>query len=245
VEREEAVVLPDFGHRAAAVAVHIFTASGIVCALMAMLAAIQGIWTGVFAWLGLALFIDGVDGTLARAVDIRRRLPRFSGEQLDLVIDYVTYVFIPAVVLHLAGLLPAGWGIVLSAMILLSSLYHFSDTASKTDDHCFVGFPAIWNIVAFYLFAFALPPWVCACVILLCVGLTFIPMRWVHPLRVEKLRAVTVGMMLAWSLAAFAVLWNGFAGSIWWRVILGAVAAYGIALSVLWPWADQASREKA
>jgi phosphatidylcholine synthase len=229
-------VLPDSWQRLAAAAVHIFTASGIVCAFFAMLAAVNSSWAAMFAWLGMALFIDGVDGTFARAVDVKRRLPRFSGEQLDLVIDYVTYVFIPAMALHLAGLLPGVWGMGLAALILLSSLYHFSDTASKTDDHCFVGFPAIWNGVAFYLFAFSAPPWVCAVVVLACVALTFVPMRWVHPLRVEKLRTLTTAMMVVWAVAAFAVLWSGFAANnVWPLVALAIVAAYGIGLSVLSP----------
>ena len=112
-------------------------------------------WELVFAWLGVALLIDGIDGTLgARMAKVGTRLPRFSGERLDLVIDYVTYVFIPALALLLAGYLPGCLGWLLASLILLSSLFHFCDTESKTDDYSFVGFPAIWNIVAFYVFAF-------------------------------------------------------------------------------------------
>jgi phosphatidylcholine synthase len=235
---------PDLGHRLAAAGVHVFTASGIVCAMFAMLAVIERSWPAMFGWLGAALIIDGLDGTFARMFDVKRRLPRFSGEQLDLVVDYVTYVFIPAVALHRAGLLPGIAGLGLVALILLSSLYHFSDTSSKAEDHCFVGFPAIWNVVAFYFFSFALPIWSCVLIVLLCAGLTFVPMRWVHPLRVEKLRPLTIVMMGCWCLAAGAVVWNGLSIAWWSGAALVLVAVYGVALSVVWPWADTARRQK-
>ena len=212
--------------------------------MFAMLAAIERSWPAMFAWLGIAFVIDGIDGTFARMLDVKRRLPRFSGEQLDLVIDYVTYVLIPAIALHLAGLLPGNSGLVLVATILLSSLYHFSDTASKTEDHCFVGFPAIWNIVAFYLFAFSPPSWLCALVVVVCAALTFVPMRWVHPLRVERLWLLTIAMMAAWSVAAGAVIWSGFASGGWPLAVLIVVAAYGVTLSVIWPWAETAGNGK-
>lgn len=104
-------MLPGSGQRAAAAAVHLFTASGIVCAMYAMLAAIERSWPAMFVWLGIAFVIDGIDGAFARKFDVKRQLPRFSGEQLDLVIDYVTYVFIPAIALHRSGLLPGDLGI--------------------------------------------------------------------------------------------------------------------------------------
>ena len=155
--------------------VHLFTAMGIVCGLMAILAVFAGAWVAVFGWLGLALVIDGVDGTFARMAKVKQHLPRFSGDRLDLVIDYVTYVFVPVVAMLQAGFLQGGAGLVLASMVLLSSLFHFSDTESKADDYSFVGFPAIWNAVAFYVFALDLPQWATAAVVLVCVGLTFVP----------------------------------------------------------------------
>src|SRR5262249_58885154 len=147
----------------------------------------RGGWAALILWLGLALLIDGIDGTFARLVDVHRRLPRFSGERLDLVVDYVTYVFVPTLALLQAGFLSGGSGIVLASMVLLSSLFHFSDTQSKAEDHSFVGFPAIWNLVAFYIFAFALSPLGTALLVLACVALTFVPLKWVHPLRTHRL----------------------------------------------------------
>src|SRR6476469_7551524 len=190
--------------------VHLFTALGVVCALLATRAAIAGAWEEVFAWLGLALIIDGIDGTFARMANVTVRLPRFSGERLDLVVDYVTYVFVPALTLLHAGFLQGPFGVLLASLILLSSLFHFSDTDSKTEDYCFVGFPAIWNIVAFYVFAFAMPIWLAALLVLACAVLTFVPMRWAHPLRTPMLWPVTLGLTVVWILAAGVTIWTGF-----------------------------------
>src|SRR5262245_8940169 len=161
----------------AAALVHIFTALGAVCALLATLAVVSGAWEAAFAWLGLAMAIDGIDGTLARKAKVERWLPRFSGERLDLVVDYLTYVLVPALALVQAQFLPGTWGVMLASLILLSSLFHFCDMGSKAPDHSFVGFPAIWNVVAFYVFAFALPDAATAALILACVALTFVPLK--------------------------------------------------------------------
>jgi phosphatidylcholine synthase len=213
--------------------VHVFTALGAVCALLATRAAISGSWETMFAWLGLALVIDGIDGTFARMADVSGRLPRFSGDRLDLVIDYVTYVFVPALALLQAGYLGGdGLGVALASLILLSSLFHFSDTETKTDDHCFVGFPAIWNIVAFYVFAFAMPIWLAALLVLACAVLTFVPMRWAHPLRTPMLWPVTLGLTVVWILAAGVTIWTGFPAGPYSKSILLIAAAYGVGLAL-------------
>ena len=218
--------------------VHVFTASGIVCALAATVALYQGAYVVMFAWLAVAFVIDGVDGALARAVDVKGRLPRFSGEQLDLVIDYITYVFIPALALLHAEYLSGWTGIALASLILMSSLFHFSDTASKTEDHCFVGFPAIWNIVAFYIFALAPPAWLASLVVLALSGLTFVPMRWLHPLRVRRLRGLNITLLAVWLLAAGWILWQGFPAGPWPSLILAAVAIYATGQTLAMPWRD-------
>ena len=156
--------------------------------LFATLALIGGAPERMFLWLGAALLIDGLDGPLARRLTVGRRLPRFSGERLDLVIDYLTYVFIPALALWQAGVLAGALGLALVAGILVSSLFHFADLESKAEDNSFVGFPAIWNLVAFYLFAFDAGPAAAALVAGAGIVLTFVPWRWVHPLRVRAWR---------------------------------------------------------
>lgn len=218
----------------AAIAVHALTALGSVLALLAALAVAAQQWEMVFVWLGLALFVDGIDGPFARAVDVKRRLPRFSGEILDLVIDYLTYVFVPVLVLLAAGRLPDGFlAIGLAAAILLSSLFHFSDTASKSDDLAFVGFPAIWNVVVFYVLALDLARTTTAVVIVVAVALTFVPLHWVHPLRVVVLRPLTMVATMVWAVAAAVTLWFGFPAPPLVQLLLCSIAVYGILLS-LW-----------
>lgn len=213
--------------------VHTFTASGAVCALLALRAGVEARWEALFAWLGIALIIDGIDGTFARMANVTVNLPRFSGERLDLVVDYLTYVVVPAVALWLAGLLPGSAGWLLPSLILLSSLFHFSDTESKAEDYAFVGFPAIWNIVAFYIFAFAPPVWATTLIVLLCVVLTFLPWKWVHPLRTRRLRPVTLAVCGIWGLAAAWALWVGFpaTGPAW--AILLLCALYALVLTAI------------
>ena len=213
-----------------AAAVHCFTALGAVCALIALRAALAADWEEVFIWLGIALLIDGLDGTLARLTHITTVLPRFSGERLDLIVDYLTYVFVPAVALLQGGFLAGELGSVLAALILLSSLFHFSDTESKTADFCFIGFPALWNVVAFYAFALDLPHWLAVALVIACLVLTFVPWKWAHPLRTPLLRPVTVLVLLAGGCAAGLTLWHGFPASNLLKAILILAAVYVMGL---------------
>jgi phosphatidylcholine synthase len=217
----------------AAALVHVFTALGAVCAILATLCAISGAWEAMFAWLGVAFLIDGIDGTLARRAKVLDWLPRFSGERLDLVIDYLTYVFVPTLALVQAGFLPGAWGLALAAAMLLSSLFHFADTESKAADHSFIGFPAVWNIVAFHVFAFGMAPWAASALVLACVALTFVPLKWVHPMRTPRLKPVTIAASSAWGLAAVWVLWSGFPAGPWTGGVLLVAAAYGIGLTAM------------
>ncbi len=221
--------------------VHIFTSLGAVCGLLAAHAVVTMDAEGVFFWLIIALVIDGIDGTFARAVNVAGRLPRFSGERLDLVVDYVTYVFVPVLALvawrHLDGAL----GLVLAAGILLSSLFHFSDVESKSKDKCFIGFPAVWNIVAFYIFALDPPQWLTVLAVTITIAATFIPMPWVHPLRVEALKGVTLAVTAAASVAGVMSIWNGFPAPLLAQAVLVPAALYYITLAVMW-WRRDAAK---
>jgi phosphatidylcholine synthase len=212
--------------------VHVFTGLGIVCALFATYALLDRRWELAFGWLGIALLIDGIDGTFARLADVETRLPRFSGERLDLVIDYVTYVFIPTLALLLAGYLTGWFGLLLASLILLSSLFHFSDTQSKAEDYCFVGFPAIWNVVAFYVFAFHMSAGTAAAVILICVAVTFVPIRCAHPMRTPALWSITLAATLLWAGAALLVLWQGFPANSVQQAVLAGAAIYAVGLTL-------------
>jgi phosphatidylcholine synthase len=215
----------------AAALVHVFTALGAVCALLATEAVVAGAWEAAFGWLGVAAAIDGIDGTFARRLKVKEHLPRFSGDRLDLIVDYLTYVFVPALALMHAGYLRGPAGIGLAALILLASLFHFSDMESKAADHSFVGFPAVWNLVAFYVFAFDLPQTATAVLVLACCAFTFVPLKWVHPMRTARLRRVTIAATTVWIVAAIAVLVAGFPAGRWTGAALLLVAGYAIGLT--------------
>ncbi len=218
-----------------AASVHLLTALGAVAALFAVLAILDHHAERMFFWLGIALVIDGIDGIFARAVKVSERLPRFSGERLDLVVDYLTYVFVPVLALLTWHYLDGTSGLVISALILLSSLYHFADTESKSTDNAFVGFPAIWNIVAFYVFALALSPAFTALVCMIGVLAAFLPLPWVHPFRVVAFKPVTLTATAAFAASSILTVRGGFPASGIQQALLLAVALYGIGLSVyLW-----------
>lgn len=219
-----------------AASVHVLTALGVVCALFAMQCMLARAHEQAFGWLGLALVIDGIDGYFARRYDVKRVLPRMSGETLDLCVDYVTYVFVPALMLMTGGYLSGAWGMALASLICVTSLFHFSDTASKTADHHFVGFPAIWNIVAFYVFALKPPTWLTSVLVVACAALTFVPWRWVHPMRVTEFRVLTLVLTVAWAAAAITAVVSGFPASPVTSAILGGVGLYGVGLSLYFSW---------
>jgi phosphatidylcholine synthase len=213
-----------------AVAVHAFTALGGAFGLLALISASRDHWQGAFAWLGAALIVDGADGPLARRFQVAKVLPRFSGEDLDKVIDYLTYVTVPAFIVARSTLVPESLRLTLSVTIMTVSLYHFADKHSKTAAGYFIGFPALWNIAVFYGFVLGMPPLLCAALLALCAILTFIPLRWVHPLRARRLRPLTVAVVLAWSAASVIALVAGFPGPATVRVIFILAAAYIVAL---------------
>ena len=221
--------------------VHVLTSLGAVCALFAVRATVGQAFEQAYAWLGLALLIDGIDGYFARRFAVKTVLPHVSGETLDLCVDYVTYVFVPALMLVL-GPLPGTWGMMLAALICITSLYHFSDERSKSEDHCFVGFPAIWNIVAFYIFALALPDWASSLLILACCALTFVRWKWVHPMRVVARREFTLALTGVWALDAATILWSGFPAGWATSFVIVSIAVYSVVLSLLFGRASHAEK---
>ncbi|HEX5780134.1 MAG TPA: phosphatidylcholine synthase [Xanthobacteraceae bacterium] len=189
-----------------AFAVHIFTASGAAVAFGALIAAIQGEFTVMFALLGVALLIDGVDGFFARRLRVAEVLPRWSGEVLDHVIDYLTYVFIPALALATGAILPEWLAVPAALAIVVSSALYFADKEMKTDDGFFRGFPVLWNLVVFYLFLIQPPPFVSLVIVAVLIVLTFVPFSFVHPLRARRWAAANAALLVLWGVLAFAAL---------------------------------------
>jgi len=210
----------------AAFAVHVLTASGAACALIALKAAVAAQWPKMFAWLGAALVIDGIDGSLARRVRTAEVLPRWSGDVLDFVVDFTTYVFVPAYAMVSSGLLPQSIALALGLIVIVTAALYFADRQMKTSDYYFRGFPALWNLVAFYLFVLKPAPWLAAAAVLLLAALTFAPLHFVHPVRVPRWRPLNVAVLLLWGVLAVCALMQNLAPPVWTAVLLAAIAIY-------------------
>jgi phosphatidylcholine synthase len=160
----------------------------------------------MFFCLGVALIIDGLDGPIAREFKVSEVLPRWSGEALDLVVDFTTYVFVPAYAISSSGLLPQVIGILCAIVIVVTGALYFADREMKTHDNFFQGFPAAWNVAALYLFLLDLPPWLNAIVIVMLSALTFASVRFAHPFRVRHRRGFNAALIVLWgALAVIAV----------------------------------------
>jgi len=183
----------------AAWAVHGFTASGAVLGFLAIISILNNDLVGAFLWLGLALLIDGIDGTIARKIGVSDKTPNIDGSTLDNVIDYLNYVIIPALMIYWFQMVPNGWEIILPAGMFAVSLYTFANMNMKTNDYYFSGFPAVWNIVVLYFYILNTHPIINVIIILILFILTFIPIKFVHPLRVKKIRNLTIFSTVLWS----------------------------------------------
>jgi phosphatidylcholine synthase len=212
--------------RAAAFSVHIFTALGAGIALIAMLEAVREHWVAMFAWLGVALVIDAVDGPIARRLDVARVQPDWSGDVLDLVVDFVTYVFVPAYAITASGLLLPLSAPLLGVGIAVSGALYFADRRMKSPDNHFRGFPGLWNVAAFYLFLLHLPPALASLGVIVLIALTFAPFHVVHPIRVARRRWLTLSLIAVWAALAVFTLASDFNAGTPVTVGLCAIVAY-------------------
>ena len=212
--------------RAAAFSVHVFTALGAGVALIAMLEAVREHWAAMFAWLGVALIIDALDGPIARRLDVVRVQPNWSGEVLDLVVDFITYVFVPAYAITASGLLLPLAAPLLGIGIVVTSALYFADRRMKTDDNHFRGFPALWNAAAFYLFLLHWPPVASTLAVAVLIVLTFIPFHVLHPVRVARLRGLTLTLIAVWAVLVIYALASDFHVGLPITIALCAIALY-------------------
>jgi phosphatidylcholine synthase len=215
--------------RAAAFSVHVFTALGAGVALIATLEAVREHWASMFGWLGLALIIDAVDGPIARRLDVVRLQPNWSGDVLDLVVDFVTYVFVPAYAITASGLLVPLASPVAGVGIVVSGALYFADRRMKSADNHFRGFPGLWNIAAFYLFLLHWPPALSTLIVVVLIALTFAPFHVLHPVRVVRLRWLTLTLVAVWTVLGVYTLASDLKVGVTVKVALCAIAAYVVA----------------
>ncbi|NOX42071.1 MAG: phosphatidylcholine synthase [Alphaproteobacteria bacterium] len=193
-----------------ALSVHLLTATGAVFAMLAMLAAVDHKWSLMYLWLLVAFFVDGIDGPLARKYDVKTYAPQFDGVLLDLIIDYLTYVFIPAFALFRSGLLPGWTGWISIIVITFGSAMYFADKRMKTKDNSFAGFPGCWNMVVVVLFVVEPNFWMILGIVVVITASMFTPLKFVHPVRTERWRMVTLPTALAWTAFAGWSAWVNF-----------------------------------
>ena len=208
--------------RLKALSVHLLTASGAVLSMFAMLAAVDGEWSLMFLWLVLALIVDGIDGPLARRYDTEKNWSTYDGVLMDLIVDYLTYVFIPAFALFKSGLLPGWTGWLAIIVICYGSVVYFADTRMKTTDKSFAGFPACWNMVVLVLFATKPGDMVILLVVILLSVTMFTNLKFIHPTRTKRWHELSLGVCIAWiGLAGWAAWWDFQEGPIAeWLLIL-------------------------
>lgn len=211
---------------ASAFGVHVFTATGAGLGLLALIEAAEGRWARMFGWLILALAVDALDGWLARRFGTHTNAPRWSGDTLDLVVDILTWVFVPAFALARADIYPPSFAIPLALAIVITSVLYFADTRMKAADNYFMGFPGAWNVVAFFLFLLRPPPSVAAAItVALCI-LTFVPLPFVHPFRVTKLRILSAALLAVGGVLTIYALFRDLKPEAWVSVSLVAICLY-------------------
>src|SRR2546423_744181 len=208
----------------------VMTFRGAACPLGALAYAVAGQWTAMFVCLGAALFIDGIDGTIARYVKVAEVLPRWSGDVLDLIVDFVTYVFVPAYAIAASGFLPAPLALPAGALIVITGALYFADRGMKLAGNYFRGFPALWNAVAFYLFLLKPAAWLAAVAIVLLAALTFAPLKFLHPVRVTHLRPLNLTALIIWSMLALIALMRQLEPAPWVTGALLAISPYFFAV---------------
>ena len=187
--------------------VHLFTVTGVIFSLLALIAAINKNLPLMFFYLASALFVDGIDGTLARKVDVKKYTPNINGEILDNIIDFLNYVFVPSFVIFWLEFVPKGSELIMSAIILTVSCYTFANNNIKTSDFYFSGFPALWNVVILYFYILNSDPLINLVIILFFAILTFIPIKFLHPFRVKRLRKTSLIFLLIWMISTVILLY--------------------------------------
>lgn len=215
--------------------VHLFTATGALWGLLAIMATMQHQWQAAFFWLALAALVDSLDGTLARRFQVKGLLPGFDGALLDNIIDYQTYVIVPAIFLYEANLLPASATIAGIAMVVLASAFQFCQSDAKTDDHTFKGFPSYWNVVVFYMFMFDANPWVNFWVLAILTVLVFVPIKYLYPSRMVRYQKLTLSLTTIWGILCL-IMWLQypfFAPWMLWASLLYVVYYVGLSLYMM------------
>ena len=209
--------------------IHMLTAVGASLAMLALLEAMQQNWSGMALWLALAFVVDGIDGPLARHFEVSKYAPEIDGVLLDLIVDFLTYVMIPAYALYASGMLPGWSGWVAVLLIPFASAIYYSDTRMKTEDYSFNGFPGCWNMVVLPLLVITPPWWITLSVVVLLAIAMFAPLKFIHPVRTKRWRPLSLGVAAIWTAGISFAAWTDFASN---PALTGVVAVSSLYLLV-------------
>ncbi|GGD88970.1 phosphatidylcholine synthase [Aureimonas endophytica] len=227
-----------------AFSIHLLTASGAFWAFLSIIAAAERRWADMFGWLGLALFVDAIDGPMARKVNVQRILPNWSGDVLDQIIDYATYVIIPAFALYQSGIIGRPLSFVAAALIVITSAIYYADTRMKTSDYYFRGFPVAWNMVVFTFFATQPNSITAFLFVAFCAVATFLPIKFVHPTRVKRLRTLSLAVTAVWALLSTGAIFYHFDVSGWVKLGIVATGLYLLGIGAVLQLVDRFTRRK-
>lgn len=219
--------------RVKALFVHLLTATGAVLSMLALLAAVEEEWSMMFLWLVVALVVDGIDGPLARRYEVKKNWPTYDGVLMDMIVDYLTYVFVPAYALFKSDLLPGWTGWIAIIVIVYGSVIYFADTRMKTKDNSFAGFPGCWNMVVLVLFAIEPNFWLLLSLVVALAIAMFTNLKFIHPVRTERWRAVSLPMALAWTGFAGWAAWVDFHPESWAHWGLIATSLYLLLVGIV------------
>jgi len=213
--------------------VHLFTASGLIPAFLAILAIDRQDWRWAMIWLVVALLIDGLDGTLARRFRVREVLPQMDGKSIDYVIDFATYVIIPAYFFYKAALVPAPWSLICAIVMLLSSGLYYGKSGMVSEDHYFIGFPALWNAAVFYLFfVFDWHESITITTVFALATLHFVPLKFAYPSQQQRLQGLSIVASLLFMLVVGLFLYLFPARPGWLVALASVLASYFLVVAV-------------
>ncbi len=213
--------------------VHGYTATGTVLAFVAAWAVVHGNDRLALGSLFTATIVDATDGVLARRARVKEVLPEVDGARIDDIVDYLTFVFVPLLLLEAAGGLPPSMALPVIAVVLLSSVYGFVAPDAKSSDHFFTGFPSYWNIVVLYLLLFQVPRGVNAAVLVALSALIFVRIGYVYPSRTTTLRTLTLLLGSTWTLLVGAIIWMWPSPPRWMAIGSLAFPVYYLMLSLV------------
>ena len=182
--------------------IHLSTGFGIIAGFLSLIAILNNNQKEAFIWLGIAFLIDSVDGTLARKFDVKKNLPHIDGKTLDSIIDFFNYVIVPSVMIYWFKYVPDQFIILIPLILIFISIYSYVNLNVLTNDNYYNGFPAIWNVVVLYFYIFGTDQTINLFILVLFIILKFSPIKCIHPLRVKKLRYLSIFFTITWFLTS-------------------------------------------